>query len=264
MLSLEVNVMRSGNKTQMDAKELVPGDLVKLSAGDKIPADIRLIETNNFQTVEASLTGESEAVNKFSKTIKEEAVLSERFNIVYTDTSVVSGKAKGILTTTEVNTEIGKINKMLSETQEITTPLIQKNEFGKRLSIAIVIFIGLVFLYGYFASSFSLIDITMSVIGLAISAVPEGLPTILTITLAIGVKKMSKRNTIVKQLPSVETLRAVTVICSDKTGTLTKGEMTVKKYLLKTVYMWLKTLAIHQKGIFFMRITRYKQRRINP
>lgn len=230
MLTLEANVMRSGSKQSLDAKELVPGDVVSFSAGDKIPADVRLVETNNLQTVEASLTGESEAVDKHSEIIEDESVLAERYNMAFMGTSVVSGTAKGVVTATGSNTEIGKINKMLSETEEITTPLIQKiNDFGKKLSIAILIFIGLVFLYGYFLAGFSLMDITLAVIGIAIAAIPEGLPAILTITLAIGVQKMAKRHAIIRQLPSVETLGSVTVICSDKTGTLTKGEMTVKE-----------------------------------
>jgi len=234
MLSLNANVIRSGDKIAIDAKQLVPGDVITLSAGDKIPADVRLIETNNLQAVEASLTGEAEAVYKSTKTIDEEAVLAERYNMAYTGTSVVAGTAKGIVTATGSDTELGKINRMLSETEEITTPLIRKiNDFGKKLSIAIFFFIGLVFLYGYFLSGFSLTEITLAVIGLAVSAIPEGLPAILTITLAIGVQKMARRHAIIRKLPSVETLGSVSVICSDKTGTLTKGEMTVKKIFTK-------------------------------
>ncbi|HCX64387.1 MAG TPA: carbonate dehydratase [Eubacteriaceae bacterium] len=234
MLSLQATVIRSGNKTQVDATQLVPGDVITLSAGDKIPADVRLIETSNFQTEEASLTGEAEAVYKFTKTIEKEAVLGERFNMAYTGTSVVSGTAKGIVTATASNTELGKINRMLSETEAITTPLIRKiNDFGTKLSFVILIFIGLVFLYGYFITGFGLAEIALAMIGLAVSAIPEGLPAILTITLAIGVQKMAGRHAIIRQLPSVETLGSVTVICSDKTGTLTKSEMTVKKIFTK-------------------------------
>jgi magnesium-transporting ATPase (P-type) len=228
LLSLKASVIRNSNRQSIDAEALVPGDLVLLSPGDKIPADLRLIEaTANFRVEEASLTGESEAVKKSVDPVKAGTVLAERKSMAYTGTTVKSGNAKGFVVATGAYTELGKINKMLSETQTMTTPLIKKiNEFGKLLSIFIIAFSLMLFVYGYFFREFTLGEISLAVIGLAVAAIPEGLPAILTITLAIGVQKMASRNAIIRRLPSVETLGSVTVICSDKTGTLTKNEMT--------------------------------------
>lgn len=227
MLSPKASVIRDGKRREISAEDLVPGDLVVLSAGDRIPADMRLIISSGLEIEEASLTGESEAVLKDTQAVKPGTVLGERTCMAYTGTTVQAGEGRGVVTATGTNTELGKINTMLSETKAITTPLIRKiNSFGKKISFFIVGFSILVLFYGLIIMSTPFEDVMLSVIGLAVAAIPEGLPAILTITLAIGVQKMAKKNAIVRRLPSVETLGSVTVICSDKTGTLTKNEMT--------------------------------------
>ncbi len=229
MLSLKATVVREGRRKEIAAEQLVPGDIVMLSMGDKVPADIRVIEASNCQIEEAALTGESDAVSKKMVAVYEEASLGDRKSMCYSSTSVRAGTAKGIVVATGSATELGKINTMISETEELTTPLIQKiNNFGKWLSVIIVGLAGGFFAFGFFFRDYELSDLFLAVIGLAVAAIPEGLPAILTITLAIGVQRMARRNAIIRRLPSVETLGSVTVICSDKTGTLTRNEMTAK------------------------------------
>jgi magnesium-transporting ATPase (P-type) len=227
LLSLKASVMREGKKGSVPAETLVPGDIVLLKAGDKIPADMRIIDVSRFEVDESSLTGESVAVSKSISVVKPGTVLGERSSMAYAGTTVRTGSAKGVVTATAVDTEVGKINTMLSETKTTTTPLTRKiNKLGKNLSFIILAFSVLLMIYAVFISGASLTDTVIAVIGLAVAAIPEGLPAVITITLAIGVQRMAKRNSIVRRLPSVETLGSVTVICSDKTGTLTKNEMT--------------------------------------
>lgn len=228
MLSASATVMRDGKKKDIDARFLVPGDLVFLKAGDKVPADIRLVDVSNLRVEEASLTGEAEEVLKYLDPVEENADLGDRTSMVYMGTSIRNGAAIGIVVATAEHTELGKINTLMTDTKETTTPLIKKiNQFGLYLSIAIVGASVLIFLYGYLIRDMSASDIFLAVIGIAVAAIPEGLPAIMTITLAIGVQKMAGRNAIVRKLPSVETLGSVSVICSDKTGTLTRNEMSV-------------------------------------
>jgi len=235
LLSLKSTVIRDSNRSEIAAEELVVGDIVFLSTGDKIPADIRLTEVNNLRVEEASLTGESEAVSKKTSAVAEGTLLGDRKSMVYTGTTIRQGSAKGIVVATGTDTELGKINKMLSETKSVETPLIRKiNKFGKDLSIGIIGFATLVLLFGFFVRRMPLDETALAVIGLAVAAIPEGLPAIMTVTLAIGVQKMAKRNAIIRNLPSVETLGSVTVICSDKTGTLTKNEMTATAVYTKS------------------------------
>ena len=227
LLSLKASVMRDGKKGSVPAETLVPGDLVLLKAGDKIPADMRLIDVSRFEVDESSLTGESVAVSKSTKEVEQGTVLGERSSMAYAGTTVRTGSAKGVVTATAADTEVGKINTMLSETKATTTPLTRKiNKLGKNLSFIILAFSVLLMLYAVFVNDASLPNTIIAVIGLAVAAIPEGLPAVITITLAIGVQRMARRNSIVRRLPSVETLGSVTVICSDKTGTLTKNEMT--------------------------------------
>ena len=227
LLSLKASVMRDGKKGSVPAETLVPGDLVLLKAGDKIPADMRLIDVSRFEVDESSLTGESVAVSKSTAVVRQGTVLGERSSMAYAGTTVRTGSAKGVVTATAADTEVGKINTMLSETKTTTTPLIRKiNSLGRNLSFIILGFSVLLIIYAVFVNDASLPDTIIAVIGLAVAAIPEGLPAVITITLAIGVQRMARRNSIVRRLPSVETLGSVTVICSDKTGTLTKNEMT--------------------------------------
>ncbi len=228
MLAPHATVIREGQKNDIDAKYLVPGDLIYLKAGDRVPADIRITGSNNLRVEEASFTGEAEEVLKSPDPVRENTELADRTSMTYMGTTVRNGSATGIVVSTGVNTELGKINTMMTDTKETTTPLIKKiNKLGIFLSFVIVGFSLLIFLYGYFIQDMNAAEIFLTVIGIAVAAIPEGLPAILTITLAIGVQKMARRNAIVRRLPSVETLGSVTVICSDKTGTLTKNEMTV-------------------------------------
>ena len=229
MLSPTAVVIRSGKKAEIEAHQLVPGDIVRLSSGDKVPADMRLLEAHSFQVEEASLTGETEAVTKQANSVEEKAVLGDRKSMVYSGTKVRHGTAIGVVTATGSATELGKIDRMISEAEELTTPLIKKiNGFGKWLSAVIGGVAGLFFLIGYFGRGLGLGETILMVIGIAVAAIPEGLPAILTITLAIGVQRMAARRAIIRKLPSVETLGSVTVICSDKTGTLTRNEMTAE------------------------------------
>ena len=229
MLSLEAVVMRGGEKRTIDAEELVPGDIVLLKSGDKIPADIRLIKSRDLRLEESPLTGESTSVDKTTEPADEDAIIGDQSSMAFSGTSVTYGKARGVVVFTGQDTEIGKINRMISEVKQITTPLLQQIEkFGKWLSLIILTVSALFFAFGYFIREYPLSEIFLAVIGLIVASIPEGLPAIMTITLAIGVQRMAGRNAIIRRLPSVETLGSVNVICSDKTGTLTRNEMTVK------------------------------------
>ncbi|UTR16122.1 HAD-IC family P-type ATPase [Salipaludibacillus sp. LMS25] len=228
MLSLEASVLRDGEKQLIDAKELVPGDIVYLNSGDKVPADLRLISANQLKTEEAALTGESTSTEKNPVTLDEETVLGDRLNMVFSGTTVTSGSGHGVVTATGIHTEIGKINESISEVEEMKTPLMkQTDRFGKTVAVFILAASGLIYLFGISLRDYGAAELLLSIIGLAVAAIPEGLPAIISIILALGVQTMANRKAIVRNLPSVETLGAVSVICSDKTGTLTKNEMTV-------------------------------------
>ncbi|MCD7935760.1 MAG: cation-transporting P-type ATPase [Tannerellaceae bacterium] len=234
LLSLNALVLRDGKREEIDSKELLPGDIVFLNPGDKVPADLRLFKTNNLNVEESMLTGESVPSDKFIEPVDEETPLGDRDNMAFSSTTVTAGTGIGVVTGIGSNTELGKINQLISETPAITTPLLQQtSKLGKVISIAIVGIAVFVFLFGYFFRDYPTSELLLSVIGLAVAAIPEGLPAILSIILAIGVQNMAKRNAIIRNLPSVETLGAVSVICSDKTGTLTKNEMTVTTILTK-------------------------------
>jgi magnesium-transporting ATPase (P-type) len=229
MLSLEAVVLREGARQTVAAEDLVPGDIVLLKSGDKVPADLRLIRVKNLRIEESPLTGESEEVEKDTAPAEKSAILGDQSSMVFSGTSVTYGEAAGLVVSTGAHTEIGKINQMIAEVEEMTTPLLQQIEkFGKWLSLAILGLSGGFFAFGYFFRDYALSELFLAVIGLVVAAIPEGLPAIMTITLAIGVQRMAARNAIIRRLPSVETLGAVEVICTDKTGTLTRNEMTAK------------------------------------
>ena len=229
LLSLKAQVVRDGMREEVDTTQLTIGDVVLLSPGDKAPADLRLVRTDNLKMEESPLTGEAVPSEKNPKELDSDTMLGDRVNMVFSGTTVSAGTATGIVVAIGADTEIGKINQMMSEVENITTPLLRQTaQFGKTVSLTIVAIGVLVFAFGYFFRDYELPELVMSVIGLAVAAIPEGLPAILSIILAIGVQNMAKRNAIIRNLPSVETLGAVSVICSDKTGTLTKNEMTVK------------------------------------
>ncbi|MCC5928121.1 MAG: cation-transporting P-type ATPase [Cyclobacteriaceae bacterium] len=229
MLSLDAVVTRNGERKTIEAENLVPGDIVHLKSGDKIPADLRLIQTRDLRVEESPLTGESTSVDKITDPVDKEAIIGDRLSMAFSGTVVNYGKATGVVIATGADTEIGKINQMISNVVKITTPLIQQIEkFGKWLSVIILGITGAFFAFGYFLRDYLMDELFLAAIGLIVASIPEGLPAIMTITLAIGVQRMAQRNAIVRRLPSVETLGAVNVICSDKTGTLTRNEMTAK------------------------------------
>lgn len=228
MLSLEAKVIRDGNLSKINAEDLVPGDIVEIKAGDKVPADMRILKSNNLRAEESALTGESMDSEKTSEIIENEVVIGDRNNMLFSGTLITSGKGIGIVTATGIETEIGRISKMITGVEKITTPLIEKiNGFGKSLSIITIVLAIAFFAFGFFIRDYELVDMFLATVSLVVAAIPEGLPVIMTITLAVGVQKMVKRNAIIRRLPSVETLGSINVICSDKTGTLTKNEMTV-------------------------------------
>ncbi len=223
-------VIRDGQRLIIPCIEIVPGDLVEIEAGDYVPADSRVVyATGNFSTQEASLTGESTPVSKITSPLeKEDTPLADRTNMLYMGTSVVSGKARALVTATAMSTELGKIAEMIQDIEDNTTPLQKKlEEFGKIIVYISFLLVGVIFLIGYLRGE-ELLNLFLTAVSLAVAAIPEGLPAVVTIALAIGVQRMVKRNCIIRKLPSVETLGCTSVICSDKTGTLTKNEMTVQ------------------------------------
>lgn len=228
MLSLHATVVREGKRHDLEAEDLVPGDVVLVKAGDKVPADLRLVEADHLKAEEASLTGESTSVTKETMVLDDETVLGDRVNMLFSGTSISQGTGRGIVVATGEDTEIGKINQSMQDVEEIKTPLLkQTDDFGKLISIVIVVLAALLFIFGLMFHQYDWQELLLSVIGLMVAAIPEGLPAILSIILALGVQTMADNKAIMRTLPSVETLGAVTVICSDKTGTLTKNEMTV-------------------------------------
>ena len=230
MLSLHAMVMRDGRRIEIAAEELVPGDIVVLASGDKVPADLRLIEMRSLRIEEAALTGESEPVEKSPKAVAEDAPIGDRSCMAYSGTLVVFGQGKGVVVATGDATEIGRIGRMLAEVESVETPLLKKMAvFGRWLTAGVLALAVLTIAFGMLVHGQSAGDMFLAAVGLAVAAIPEGLPAIMTITLAIGVQRMAGRKAIIRRMPAVETLGAVTIICSDKTGTLTKNEMTVQR-----------------------------------
>lgn len=228
MLAPHATVIREGHRLRIEAEALVPGDVVILEPGDKVPADLRLFSARGLQIQEAVLTGESVAVEKHVEPVDQDAVLGDRLCMAYSGTLVTAGQGHGVVVATGAHTEIGRISGMISDIENLTTPLLKQIAvFSRWLTVVIMIIAGLVFSYGYWLNQTPAIEMFMIVVGVAVAAIPEGLPAILTITLAIGVQRMASRNAIIRRLPAVETLGAVSIICSDKTGTLTRNEMTV-------------------------------------
>lgn len=230
MASPSAKVVRDGEEKIIPAKEIVPGDLIIIEAGDKIPADARIVESVSLQVDESSLTGESVPVAKGTEKKYDETLTpSERKDFVFMGTHVTYGRAKAIVANTGMNTEMGKIAETIQTAEEKKTQLqIRLEEFGKKLSVIILGICGLIFILGVMRGK-EVLGMFIAAVSLAVAAIPEGLPAIVTTTLALGVYRMSKQNAIVRKLSSVETLGSTTVICSDKTGTLTENEMTVRK-----------------------------------
>ncbi|MBU2487047.1 MAG: cation-transporting P-type ATPase [Alphaproteobacteria bacterium] len=226
MLAPRSAVLRDGRRIGVDAAELVPGDIVLIEAGDRVPADLRLIEGRGLKAEEAILTGESVPVDKGTAPVAEDAALGDRTSMLFSGTLVAAGAGRGVVAATGPGTQIGRISGMLARVETLTTPLVaQMDGFARWLTVFILIMAGALLAYGYFVGHLPFSELFMAVVGLSVAAIPEGLPAVLTITLAVGVQAMARRNAIVRRLPAIETLGSVSVICTDKTGTLTRNEM---------------------------------------
>ncbi|MEG3767476.1 HAD-IC family P-type ATPase, partial [Alteromonas sp. 14N.309.X.WAT.G.H12] len=228
MLALKAAVYRNGRRQTIDGEDLVPGDIVMLEAGDKVPADIRIIKAHSLFIQESLLTGESLPVEKNTQKVESDTALGDRNCMAFSGTTVTAGQGMGVVVATGANTEIGQIGGMLSDVQKLTTPLVaQMDVLAKWITVFILIIAVLLLVVGTFILDQPFTDLFLAVVGLSVAAIPEGLPAVLTITLAVGVQAMAKRNAIVRVLPAIETLGSVSVICSDKTGTFTRNEMLV-------------------------------------
>ncbi|MFN3750309.1 MAG: cation-transporting P-type ATPase [Thiobacillus sp.] len=244
LLSPHAIVTRDGARREVDAEDLVPGDIVHLASGDRVPADLRLIDVKNLRVMEAALTGESLAVDKQVGPVDPDAALGDRTSMAWSGTLVTYGQATGVVVATGTATELGRISTLLATVEQLTTPLLkQMAHFGRWLAAVILAVSAAVFAFGVWARGYAASEMFLAAVGLAVAAIPEGLPAIMTITLAIGVTRMAHRHAIIRRLPAVETLGAVSVICSDKTGTLTKNEMTVQ-----TVIVADTTVAVSGSG----------------
>jgi magnesium-transporting ATPase (P-type) len=232
MLSLQATIIRGGHQFTIPAENLVTGDVVMISSGDRIPADMRLFNSRNLHIDEAALTGESLPVSKHTEAIKDKSEIADQANMIFSGTFVTSGQGLGVVTETGDNTQLGKIAGMLQSIENVVTPLTrQLASFSKTLTLIIIIGCFAVYAYGTLIQGLPAIEVFMAAVAIAVSAIPEGLPAIMTITLAIGVTRMVDRNAIIRKLPAVETLGSTRIICTDKTGTLTRNEMTVTRII---------------------------------
>ena len=228
MLAPKATVLREGRRRTVPGEDIVPGDIVIVEAGDRVPADLRLFETRGLKIEEAALTGESVPVEKATDPVAADAPLGDRRSMAFSGTMAAAGQGRGIAVATGKDTEIGRISGLIAEVQSTQTPLIgQMAVFAKWLTAFIIGFSALILAFGLTLGGYGFTELFMALVGLSVAAIPEGLPAILTVTLAIGVQGMARRNAIVRRLPAIEALGSVSVICSDKTGTLTRNEMTV-------------------------------------
>lgn len=251
MASPQAHVIRDGKEMKIEGKYVVPGDVIILESGDKVPADARLFEIHSLHTQEAALTGESQPVRKEFVAISENASLGDRKNMVFSSTIITQGRAKAVVTATAMNTEIGHIATLLQEQEDKTTPLQKKmEELGKYLTFAVVGITIIIFVIGILTGKLATV-MFLTAIALAVAAIPEGLPAVITISLALGVQRMVKRNALVRKLPSVETLGSVDVICSDKTGTLTHNQMTVTKIWMDNKVLRVSGSGYERTGSFY-------------
>jgi magnesium-transporting ATPase (P-type) len=228
MLSAQARAIRGGEPRLLPAEELVPGDVVLLESGDKIPADLRLTEVKNLRTEEAALTGESVPIDKTTQAVAENATVGDREGMAFSGTLVTSGRGTGVVVATGTQSELGRINQLMAAVSTLETPLLRQiKKFGYTITAVVAVLTVVVFAYGRWARGMAFVNIFQAVVSIAVSVIPEGLPALITVTLAIGVQRMARRNAIIRRLPAVETLGSVSRICSDKTGTLTLMEMMV-------------------------------------
>jgi Ca2+-transporting ATPase len=252
----KARVKRDGKWVEIPAKEVVPGDIILLETGDRVPADARLIKVVDFKIDEAVLTGESIPVEKIVGTVDVKASVADRKNSIFMATHVIYGRGEAVITETGMRTEFGKIAEMVQTIEEEETPLKQKlSRFAKKLGMFIILACVLIFVIELIREGMTaenIIDVFMTAVALAVSAVPEGLPAVVTVSLALGARELAKGNAIIRKLTSAETLGAVTVICSDKTGTLTKGEMTVRKVYVKNEIVDATGVGYESEGEFLL------------
>ena len=228
MLSAEARTLRGGETRLIPSEELVPGDIVLLESGDKVPADLRLVNVKNLRTEEAALTGESVPIDKTTDAVANKATIGDREGMAFSGTLVASGRGTGIVVATGPETELGRINQMMASVSTLETPLLRQiKKFGYTITAVLGVVCVVVFAYGRWFRGMPFVSIFQAVVSIAVSVIPEGLPALITVTLAIGVQRMAQRNAIIRRLPAVETLGSVSRICSDKTGTLTLMEMMV-------------------------------------
>ncbi|MDH1668409.1 HAD-IC family P-type ATPase, partial [Pseudomonas chengduensis] len=251
MLSPRAMVLRAGERHEIDAEYLVPGDVVLLASGDKVPADLRLLSVKNLLVEEAALTGESVPVEKSVAHCSKDAALGDRRCMAYSGTLVSSGQATGLVVATGADTELGRIGAMLQQVQALSTPLLRQIEqFSRWLAVIILALALATFVLGILWHGQPPGEMFMMVVALTASAIPEGLPAIMTVILALGVQRMAGHNAIVRRLPAVETLGSVTVICSDKTGTLTRNEMTVQRVVSASRILDVSGVGYAPEGAF--------------
>ncbi len=233
MLASHAMVLRDGDRREIEAAELVPGDIVLLESGTRVPADLRLLKVKNLRIGEAALTGESVPVEKTVEPVAADASIGDRICMAYSGTVVGYGQGRGVVVATGAATEIGRIGTLVAGVASLATPLTRRlDQFARQITLFILLLGLLTFLYGRYIGGMPTLDIFLAVVGLAVAAIPEGLPAIVTITLAIGTGIMARKRAIIRRLPAVETLGSVSVICTDKTGTLTRNEMTAVRLLL--------------------------------
>jgi len=233
MLASHATVMRDGVRLQIDAAELVPGDLVLLEPGDRVPADLRIVHAHNLRATEAALTGESMPSEKQAAPVGATASLGDRASMLYSGTLVASGLARAVVVATGTHSEIGRIGSLVGGLPPLATPLTRRlDHFAMQITVVTLVVAAFSFAWGILIGGMAPLDVFLAVVGLAVAAIPEGLPAIITIVLAIGTRRMARQRAIVRRLPAVESLGSVTVICSDKTGTLTRNEMTVVRLML--------------------------------
>jgi len=250
LASLKATVIRDGKKERILAKELVPGDIIRLEEGEKIPADARLIEVISLETHESALTGESTSVAKEINEIKEKKSIAEQSNMIFSGTVITKGRGKAIVVRTGMKTEIGKIAEMMQSEKKEQTPMqMELTKLGKLLGIAVIVVCIIVFLTGILRGN-DVVEMFEAAIALAVAAIPEGLPAVVTITLALGVTRLVRKNALVRKLHSVETLGCTNVICTDKTGTLTKDEMTVKEIFVNNKLIKVTGQGYSTEGVF--------------
>lgn len=252
LLAEKATVMRDGERRTINAADLLPGDIVLLESGDKVPADLRLLKQKNLSVNESALTGESLPVEKSLLPVASQAAIADRICMVYAGTMVTFGQAKGVVVAIGSHTEIGRIGVLVGELKSLVTPLTIKLDQLALQITAFILVVGLVtFLYGHYFIGMAALDIFLAVVGLSVAAIPEGLPAVVTIVLAIGTRQLAQNRAIIRRLPAVETLGSVSVICSDKTGTLTKNEMTAVRLFVENRELNVSGSGYNPDGGFF-------------